>query len=312
MNDRNKKRIKNIETEFLNAKKMDELQKDILEIFREKSIVRQKILTDDVEELQTSLVPFEDLTVYYNRNNDLLIDARVQVETIEEATELVERLKIDEIPDEKVTEEGLEELEKLVNHIKDEVIKENLLEQIENFRLALSEVDEDKLAIDEVEELEEEEIEEPLEEETIETVQETNSKTEKTSDQNNTSVVKNNNRTETSQLNKKPNSPSKSQSNNSSKDQSNNQSGTTEQKIVVAKQYQETAVIEEIPYETIVYENKNIAAGEEIVYRQGSRGTVIETHEVTVYTDGTSNKKLISSDRTEPVNRVVTVGTKED
>lgn len=192
---------------------MDKLQKDILEIFKERSIVRQKISMADVEELQISLVPLEDITVYYNRNHDLLIDARVQVEIIEEATELVEWLKIDEIPDEKVAEE----------------------------------------------ELEEDEIEEPLEEETIETVQETNSKAEKTSDQNSTFVVENNNRTNTtqpqpstnnrteaSQLNKKTNSPSKSPSNNSSKDQSSNQSSTTEQKVVVAKQYQETAVIKKI------------------------------------------------------------------
>lgn len=321
---RSKKRIEDMEIEFLSAQEMYRLQEDVLELFREKNIVRKDASTDNIEKLQTSLVPFEDRTVYYTRNYNLLTDARAQIETIEKATKLVEQLMIDGIPNEEINEAELEELEKIIGQIKDEAIKEHLLEQIGTIRLALSEIEEE-LNLDEDEELEEETEEiledEILEDESVETVQETNQRTEQT----NTSTAKNNNRTSntqsqtstnnrtsSSQSNKQSSSSTNNQSNNQSSNQNNNQSNTTEQGPTVAQQYQETKVIEEIPYQTLVYENSNIAKGEEIVYSQGSQGTVTETYEVTIYTNGTSDRKTISTNRTEPVNRVVTVGTKEE
>lgn len=321
---RSKKRIEDMEIEFLSAQEMYRLQEDVLELFREKNIVRKDASTDNIEKLQTSLVPFEDRTVYYTRNYNLLTDARAQIETIEKATKLVEQLMIDGIPNEEINEAELEELEKIIGQIKDEAIKEHLLEQIGTIRLALSEIEEE-LNLDEDEELEEETEEiledEILEDESVETVQETNQRTEQTNistaknnnrTSNTQSQTSNNNRTSSSQSNKQSSSSTNNQSNNQSSNQNNNQSNTTEQGPTVAQQYQETKVIEEIPYQTLVYENSNIAKGEEIVYSQGSQGTVTETYEVTIYTNGTSDRKTISTNRTEPVNRVVTVGTKEE
>jgi hypothetical protein len=315
---RSEKRIEDMEIKFLSAQEMYGLQEDILELFREENIVRQDTSTDNIEELKTSLVSFEDKTVYYNRNYNLLTDAGVQIVTIEKATKLVDQLTIDDIPNEEINEAELEELEELVGQIKDETIKENLLKQIGTFRLALSEIEEE-LSLDEDLEEETEEIQEDetLEEESVETVQEANQRTEQT----NTSIAQNNNRTnnaqsQTSNNNRtnssQSNKQSSSSSNNQSSNQNNSQSNTTEQRPTIAQQYQETKVIEEIPYQTLVYENSNIAKGEDIVYSQGSQGAVTETYEVTIYSDGTSNKKVISKNRTEPENRVVTIGTKEE
>ncbi len=84
-----------------------------------------------------------------------------------------------------------------------------------------------------------------------------------------------------------------------------------EQTPAVEQKYTETKVIEEIPYETVTYESNDIAAGEEIIEQEGHVGQVIETYEVTVYSDGTSSKQVISTEQTEPENRVIAIGTKE-
>lgn len=331
LSQRSKRRVQDLETAFLNAKEMYELQEDILDLFREEDIVRKNASTDDIEELQALLVPFEDRTVYYSRNYDLLTDARVQIETIEKATELVEQLMEEGQLNEDIDEAELEELEELVKQIKDESIQERLLQQIESTRLALDAMEE--VALDEPEDLEEEEEEEDteevveeedLEEESEEAVQETPQRIERPS----TSTTQNNNRSNSSQTNRQPSntsnnssdSSSGSSSNQSSDKQSDNQSSgqndsdsnTTEQRPAVTDRYQETKVVEVIPFETFVYENATIPAGEEIVYEEGRPGRVTETYEVIIYTNGTSNRKFISRDRTEPVDRVVTVGTKEE
>lgn len=310
LSNRTKSEIKDIEDEFLDAKEMYELQGDISDIFVEKDILRKDVTADDIKELQSSLEIFEDRTVYYNRNNDLLTDARVQVETIEEATELVEQLLIEGSPKEDIDEEKLKKLEELVNQIKDEAIKDRLLERIENVRLVLKEAEEE-LALDDEEDLEKE-PEETIEEEDLDTIQDTHEDTEQTdtspSQSNNQA---NNNQSQTWNNNRAPSTQTENGSNNQSSNQNSNQSSTSEQRPAVANKYQETQIIEELPYETLVYENKNITAGEEIVYIEGSQGVVTETYEVTVYKNGTSNRKFISRDRVEPVDRVVTIGTKE-
>lgn len=310
LSNRTKSEIKDIEDEFLDAKEMYELQGDISDIFVEKDILRKDVTADDIKELQSSLEIFEDRTVYYNRNNDLLTDARVQIETIEEATELVEQLLIEGSPKEDIDEEKLKKLEELVNQIKDEAIKDRLLERIENVRLVLKEAEEE-LALDDEEDLEKE-PEETIEEEDLDTIQDTHEDTEQTdtspSQSNNQA---NNNQSQTWNNNRAPSTQTENGSNNQSSNQNSNQSRTSEQRPAVANKYQETQIIEELPYETLVYENKNITAGEEIVYIEGSQGVVTETYEVTVYKNGTSNRKFISRDRVEPVDRVVTIGTKE-
>lgn len=70
-------------------------------------------------------------------------------------------------------------------------------------------------------------------------------------------------------------------------------------------------MVDEIPFETRTYENANIAAGEEIVYVEGKPGQVIEIYEVTEYTNSTRNKAFVTTEETQPENRVVTIGTKE-
>lgn len=283
-------------------------------MFGEKDILRKDFSTDDIKELQSNLELFEDRTVYYNRNNDLLNDARVQIETIEEATGLVEQLLIDGSLNEDIDEEGLEKLEELVNQIKDEAIKEVLLEQIGTVRLVLKEA-EKELALDDVEDLEdlEEESEETLEEEDLDTVQDTDEdkvQTDTSTSQSNNQT--NSNQSQTENNNRAPSTQTENESNNQPSNQNSNQSSTTEQRPAVANKYQETQVIEEIPFETIViYENKNLPVGEEIVYVEGIQGSVTETYEVTIYKNGTSNRKLISRDKIEPVNQLITIGTKE-
>lgn len=63
LSNRSERRIEDMEHEFLSANEMNELQEDISDLFREEEIVRKNASTDDIEELQSSLVPFEDKTI---------------------------------------------------------------------------------------------------------------------------------------------------------------------------------------------------------------------------------------------------------
>lgn len=316
-----KRQIADMEVEFLTAQEMYDLQKNISNLYKEDEVVKKTISVDDIEELRSTLETFEDRTTYYNRNDKLLSDARVQLETIEEATQLVENLTIDGIPNEELTQDELDAIEELVNEIKDETIKGRLLEEIESVRLALNEVEDESLELDE-DELAEENEEETIEDETVETAQETDEETEESA-----STSQNSNRTRTDQAqtsnrdrqntsqpsrqpNEQPNRQPSRPSNNHSNNQENNQSNTSPQRPTIVEQYKESQIVEYIPYETSVYENNNIPAGEEIVYVEGSQGTVTETYEVTVYSDGNVSRSRISRDVKEPVNRVVTVGTR--
>ena len=86
---RSKKRVKNMEEEFLTATGMFELQEVILDLFVEDKIIKNNISPDTIEELEISLLHYEDKTTYFKRNKPYITDARRQLETIEEATKII-------------------------------------------------------------------------------------------------------------------------------------------------------------------------------------------------------------------------------
>lgn len=318
LSNRSEKHMEKMEEKLVTAKTMHTLQENILNIFNEDEVIQKNISLENVEELETLLVTFEDKTVYHKRNKSYITEARVQIETTEEATELVEKLMTDDALNEEVNEENLDELEALIQKIKDETLKKGLLERLETARLILEQRKIAELALKETEEVKEVDDvveDEVVDEESVEVVQETSQINEQppkpTTQKNNQSPPtqsqpSTNKQPSSSKTNQKPN-----ESSNQSSNSSNTQTNTVEQRPGVARQYQETKVLEEIPFQTKIYENKNIAAGEEIVYVEGAVGKVTETYEIIEYTNGTSSKKIISKDQTQPVDRVVTVGTKE-
>lgn len=295
------KQMEKLEEDYLLAKDMFNLQSNILNIFDEKSIVKQTTNLNTIEDLNTDLAELKDKTIYYKRNMNHLIEAREQIETIEEVSKLVEELSNDDSNDER-DEEYLLDLEKKIHTVKDVRLQEQLLEKIETYRLILKQQELEELALEEQEESEEDEASvEDVTEEPEESVAQTPSSNQQNASSNNQT---NNNQSNNNQNQRPPNN------NPGNSNNSNNQSNTSEQPPSQVKKYQETKVIEEIPFKTHYYENKDIPAGEEIVYVSGSVGKIIETYEVIEYTNDTSTRKLISKDRIEPVDREVTIGTK--
>lgn len=114
LSNRSEKHMEKMEEKLVTAKTMHTLQETILNIFNEDEVIRKNISLENVEELETLLVTFEDKTVYHKRNKSYITEARVQIETTEEATELVEKLMNDDALNEEVNEENLDELEALI------------------------------------------------------------------------------------------------------------------------------------------------------------------------------------------------------
>ena len=329
---RSESRIGNMIEQFSVAKKMYELQEEVANLFKEESIVYNNTSLEMIEALETSLEEFKDKTHYYERNINYIADARVQIETVEEATKLVEKLSIDS----ESAEEELKTIEELIKQIKDEDVKARLIEQIEAARLALKETEEE-ITLDEEDDLEEEILEEIDEQEivqeegveeegtgqtseqTIEIVQETARRPEQTS----TIPDRNSNRPN---KNLAPANSNQSQAKSSSS-QSNQQSSSqiqeppaaepttteppsTPSRPAVAEIKQETEE-KEIPFTTRRNQRNDLEEGTEIVYFRGSNGRKKVTYEIINYTNGTSSKKVISEEVIVlPTTRIVDVGTK--
>lgn len=339
LSNRSERRLKEMEENLLTAKVMHELQEDILEIFKENEVVRRNVSLKDVKELETSLLTFKERRVYFNRNNGCIDEAKVQINKIEEATKLVAELKNGDDINEDVKGKDIEELEKLVNQIKDENIKEDLLKKINTIRLALDDMEiEVELVLDEVEqELEETEelysgdIKEVDNIEAAQNIEEVKTSTQDNTNQQNTNNLQSstsNRISSSSQSNRQTSNSSTRQPSGTSGKQSASQSSATPKPAKTTPKPAQTPpqqmsnnpeVVETykdekvagIPFETFVYEDSSLDAGTEIVYTEGSTGSLTEVYEVTVYDNGTSNTKVISRDRTEPVDRVITIGTKE-
>ena len=150
LSNRSEKQISEMEEEFLTAKSMYELEESILNLFND-DIIRRNTSLKKVVELEDSLIAFEDKKVYYKWNKTYTAEARLQVETIEEVTDLVENLISDDGLNEEVDEEDINELEVLIKEIKDETVQEKMLAKIETARLALEQRKSEAVVLDETE-----------------------------------------------------------------------------------------------------------------------------------------------------------------
>lgn len=300
------KRVKELTDEVHTAKGMNKLQEKILFLFKEDAVT-ENISINDIENLESSLANFEDKPKYFKRNADNLKEAVAQVEMINEATMLVASLAENDVLDPELSEDKIEDISKIVNKIKNSEIKDRLLKQIEVIYMAYEESNVE--VVDE--ELDEIEDEDTLE---VEDDQTTNVEIVQESTQ-----VEESSRTPSSRdENQRTNSDSRGELNNANRPpQGNTQIKKPEppiqkevEKSYVSQQYQETKE-EVIPFNTIVNENSNLEAGKEIVYPAGTPGKKIVTYEVIIYNNGTSNRKVVSEEIIEPINRVVSVGTKQ-
>ena len=169
-NPKNEQRLIIVEEKFQIAKKMDEIQTNIKDLFEEGKIIKENISLNEVENLKEQVEPLKDKVIYYDRNDTALADAKKQVRDIEEATAFIENLFEDEFVRSDVTRENEEEVLLLINKIKNEKIRERLLAQAEILNLALIEAEEalaleealaEEAAQQELEELEAEQYEAP-------------------------------------------------------------------------------------------------------------------------------------------------------
>lgn len=67
---------------------------------------------------------------------------------------------------------------------------------------------------------------------------------------------------------------------------------------------------EEIPFETVYVEDNTMYEGDSEVVAEGQNGVITRTYTVNLEDGAEVSRKLISEDRTEPVNRVIAKGTK--
>lgn len=145
---KNEQRLTIVEEEFQTAKKMDEIQTDIKDLFEESKIIKENISLNEVENLKIQVETLKDKVDYYDRNTTILGDAKKQVEEIEEAKSFVENLFDDGFVRGDVTREDEEEALQLIHKIKNEKIRERLLAQADTLNLALVEAEE-ALALEE-------------------------------------------------------------------------------------------------------------------------------------------------------------------
>lgn len=146
--EKNEQRLDTVEAEFLTAKEMNTLQIDINELFVKNGIIEKDISLDKVETLQKQITRFREKVVYYDRNVMTLSEAEEQIKDIEVARSYIESLFEEELLRSDVTREDEEEALKLIEKIKNEEIREELIARVETVSLALAEAEE-ALALEE-------------------------------------------------------------------------------------------------------------------------------------------------------------------
>lgn len=175
---KNERHLEETTVEFMAAREMREIQREIRELFIEDEIIDQKVTMPQVEALKEKLDPYEATTLFFERNTIAIEDAHLQVTTITTAASFVADLfEEDEVVVRKdITREDETEALELIKPIKNEVVKEELTNKIELVDIALTEMEE-ALAVEaelealeevkdseETEESEEEGVEEKMEE----------------------------------------------------------------------------------------------------------------------------------------------------
>ena len=145
---KNEQRLNIVESEFITAKKMNTLQVDINALFIETGIIEKNISLNEVESLEEQITSFQEKTAYYDRNAMTLDDAKEQVKNIETARTYIENLFEEDFVRSDVTREDEEEALKLIEKIKNEDVRKELLVRAETLNLALTEAEE-ALALEE-------------------------------------------------------------------------------------------------------------------------------------------------------------------
>ncbi len=157
----NKRRIRDMEVDFLLAREMNTIQEDIRALFDKKIVVSSAELKD-FNRLEREIEPYSIRSDYYERNMELLTDGKQQLTNIREAEELVESL-LDEEGNlkEGVTQDDIDEALKIIEKIKNEEIRDALTASLDGEIIPVEE-EEDEEEVEEIEEVEETpEVEEP-------------------------------------------------------------------------------------------------------------------------------------------------------
>ena len=171
----NQQRLDKVEEEYLMAKAMDELQTDIKGLFIEEGIIKKDLTLDEVINLEEQIGEFQEKVVYYDRNQTTLADAKEQVNVIQAAKSYIDDLFEEDSVRIDVTRENEEEALELIQKIKNEEAREELLARAEIINLALTEAEE-ALALEEALAEEEAAAQQALEE--AEELEETSEQTE--------------------------------------------------------------------------------------------------------------------------------------
>ena len=138
----NQQRLDKVEEEYLMAKAMDELQTDIKGLFIEEGIIKKDLTLDEVINLEEQIGEFQEKVVYYDRNQTTLADAKEQVNVIQAAKSYIDDLFEEDSVRIDVTRENEEEALELIQKIKHEQARDELLARAEMINLALTEAEE--------------------------------------------------------------------------------------------------------------------------------------------------------------------------
>src|SRR5699024_1511944 len=156
----NQQRLDKVEEEYLMAKAMDEIQTNIKGLIIEEGIIKKDLTLDEVINLEEQIREFQEKVVYYDRNQTTLADAKEQVNVIQTAKSYIDDLFEEDSVRVDVTRENEEEALELIQKIKNEEAREEILARAEMINLAIEEaVAEEEAAaqqaLEEAEELEE-------------------------------------------------------------------------------------------------------------------------------------------------------------
>lgn len=151
----NRRRITDMELDFLMAREMNTIQEDIRALFDKKIVVSSAELRD-IGRLKREIEAYSIRPVYYERNIELLEDGKQQLTAIQEAEELVESL-IDEEGNllEGVTQDDIDEALEMIEQIKNAEIRNTLAASLDGQIIPVEEEVEEEENEEEIEEVEE-------------------------------------------------------------------------------------------------------------------------------------------------------------
>lgn len=161
---RSKDRINNMEHDFVTAKEMLNLEAEVDGLFIEMDIVDENTTINQVDDLERQVLVYEMKTEYVDRNIEKLTYARKQINEIKTATEFIDNLfEEEDVVREGVTREDEEEAFERIEPIRNEEVRNELIDRMEIINVVLTEREE--ALAQELEELEQEEQEEEIEDE---------------------------------------------------------------------------------------------------------------------------------------------------